>query len=121
MSPHRRFGDTRHWHEKPTVTNYYYLYNGHGDVTQVVDQNGNIVNSYTYDEWGNILSKQEQMSNPLKYAGEYYDEESGLYYLRARYYDPTIGRFISMNSYEGEITNPLSLNLYTYVENDPLS
>ena len=100
---------------------YYYLYNGHGDVTQVVDQNGNIVNSYTYDEWGNILSKQEQVSNPLKYAGEYYDEESGLYYLRARYYDPTIGRYISRDSYEGEITNPLSLNLYTYVENDPLS
>ena len=57
----------------------------------------------------------------MKYAGEYYDEESGLYYLRARYYDPSIGRFISMDSYEGDITNPLSLNLYTYVENDPLS
>ncbi|WP_207650522.1 RHS repeat-associated core domain-containing protein, partial [Desulforamulus aeronauticus] len=100
---------------------YYYLYNGHGDVTQVMDQNGNIVNNYAYDEWGNILTKQEQVSNPLKYAGEYYDEESGLYYLRSRYYDPTIGRFISRDSYEGEITNPLSLNLYTYVENDPLS
>jgi RHS repeat-associated protein len=99
---------------------YYYLYNGHGDVTRVIDQNGNIVDSYTYDEWGNILSKQESMPQPLKYAGEYYDDESGLYYLRARYYDPTIGRFISKEPYEGEITNPLSLNLYTYVTNNPL-
>ncbi|SHL04248.1 RHS repeat-associated core domain-containing protein [Desulforamulus aeronauticus] len=86
-----------------------------------MDQNGNIVNNYAYDEWGNILTKQEQVTNPLRYAGEYYDDESGLYYLRSRYYDPTIGRFISRDSYEGDITNPLSLNLYTYVENDPLS
>ncbi|KAF1083693.1 tRNA(Glu)-specific nuclease WapA precursor [Sporotomaculum syntrophicum] len=100
---------------------YYYLYNGHGDVTKVVDQNGNIVNSYTYDEWGNILSQQEQLPQPLKYAGEYYDDESGLYYLRARYYDPTVGRFISKDSDEGEINNPLSLNLYTYCENDPVN
>ncbi|WP_420795533.1 RHS repeat-associated core domain-containing protein [Desulforamulus aeronauticus] len=80
-----------------------------------------MVNRYAYDEWGNILSKQEQVTNPLRYAGEYYDDESGLYHLRSRYYDPTIGRFISRDSYEGDINNPLSLNLYTYVENDPLS
>ncbi|MEN3005375.1 RHS repeat-associated core domain-containing protein [Dehalobacterium formicoaceticum] len=46
----------------------------------------------------------------MLYAGEYYDEESGLYYLRARYYDPTEGRFISEYSNEGKVTNPLSLN-----------
>ncbi|MGI6712263.1 MAG: RHS repeat domain-containing protein [Bacillota bacterium] len=84
---------------------YYYIYNGHGDVVQVLNANGNIVNSYTYDEWGNILSKTEQISNPIRYAGEYYDEESGLYYLRARYYDPAIGRFISEDSNEGEIND----------------
>ncbi|KAF1084288.1 tRNA(Glu)-specific nuclease WapA precursor [Sporotomaculum syntrophicum] len=100
---------------------YYYLYNGHGDVTKVIDQTGNIVNSYTYDEWGNILSQQEQLPQPLKYAGEYYDDESGLYYLRARYYDPTVGRFISRDSNEGSITNPLSLNLYVYCYSNPLN
>ncbi|MEN3005048.1 RHS repeat-associated core domain-containing protein [Dehalobacterium formicoaceticum] len=101
-------------------TYYYYLYNGHGDVVQVVDESGNIKNSYTYDEWGNILNKTEQISNPIRYAGEYYDEETGNYYLRARYYDPSIGRFIAEDPYEGSITNPLSLNLYTYCENDPI-
>jgi len=96
---------------------YYYLYNGHGDVVKVVDGSGNVVNNYSYDEWGNILSKTEGISNPLKYAEEYYDDESGLIYLRARYYDPTTGHFITRDSYEGQINNPLSLNLYTYVEN----
>ena len=102
-------------------TYYYYLYNGHGDVIQVIDEAGNTVNSYSYDEWGNILSSQEQIVNPMKYAGEYYDEETGLYYLRARYYDPTIGRFISKDSYEGDITNPLSINPYTYCSSNPIN
>ncbi len=100
---------------------YYYIYNGHGDVVQVLDTNGNIVNSYTYDEWGNILSQTEQIFNPIRYGGEYYDQESGLYYLRARYYDPSIGRFISEDTDEGQLTNPLSLNLYTYCASDPLN
>ncbi|MGG1554860.1 RHS repeat-associated core domain-containing protein [Paenibacillus ferrarius] len=99
---------------------YYYLYNGHGDVTQIVDRNGNIVNSYQYDEWGNITSQTEGIANSFKYAGEQYDAETGLYYLRARYYDPSMGRFINEDSYEGQIDNPLSLNLYTYGHNNPL-
>ena len=53
-------------------------------------------------------------------AGEMYDDETGLYYLRARYYDPSVGRFISKDSVEGSITNPLSLNLYTYCVNNPI-
>ncbi|WP_138752825.1 RHS repeat domain-containing protein [Paenibacillus sinopodophylli] len=99
---------------------YYYLYNGHGDVIQMVDTNGEVINSYEYDEWGKITKKTEGIANEFKYAGEIYDEETGLYYLRARYYDPNVGRFINEDTYEGEITNPLSLNLYTYVHNNPL-
>lgn len=105
---------------KVDVKYYYYLYNGHGDVVQIMDESGNIVNRYSYDEWGNIVEKTEGISNPIRYAGEYYDEESGLYYLRARYYDPTIGRFITRDSYEGDISNPLTINLYTYCRNNPL-
>lgn len=99
---------------------YYYLYNGHGDVVQIVDSSGVIVNIYTYDEWGNILSQTQGISNSFKYAGEIYDEETGLYYLRARYYDPSLGRFLNEDTYTGDINNPLSLNLYTYAENNPV-
>lgn len=107
--------------EYATSKDYYYLYNGHGDVIQIVDTSGNIVNSYTYDEWGNIRDSVEGTPNSFHYAGEIFDRETGLYYLRARYYDPVDGRFISEDSYEGQINNPLSLNLYTYVYNNPLN
>ncbi|MEG6510998.1 RHS repeat-associated core domain-containing protein [Desulforamulus ruminis] len=106
--------------KEPNGKEYYYLYNGHGDVSHIIDTDGNIVNEYRYDEWGNILSQTEQIKNPFKYAGEIYDAETGLYYLRSRYYDPSIGRFITKDSYEGDIVNPLSLNLYAYCANNPL-
>ncbi|MBE5968407.1 MAG: RHS repeat-associated core domain-containing protein [Lachnospiraceae bacterium] len=99
---------------------YYYLYNGHGDVVQIIDKSGNIVNNYKYDEWGRILESNETISNPFKYAGEVYDQETGLYYLRARYYDPVLGRFINEDTAEGQVNNPLSLNLYTYCYNNPI-
>ncbi|WP_195571467.1 RHS repeat domain-containing protein [Paenibacillus sp. 1001270B_150601_E10] len=98
----------------------YYQYNGHGDVIQITDKSGNVINSYEYDIWGNVTSNVENITNPFRYTGEILDEESGLYYLRARNYDPADGRFITEDTYEGELGNPLSLNLYTYVENNPL-
>ncbi|MGG1895570.1 RHS repeat-associated core domain-containing protein [Brevibacillus formosus] len=100
--------------------NYYY--NSHGDVVKIKDSNGNVLNTYDYDIWGNLIADKvkETISNPFTYAGEIYDKESGFYYLRARYYDPKIGRFISEDTYKGQVDNPLSLNLYTYVENNPL-
>ncbi|MEK4046824.1 RHS repeat-associated core domain-containing protein [Paenibacillus sp. FSL H8-0048] len=106
--------------DKKSTKDYYYLYNGHGDVVQIVDTSGTVMNNYAYDEWGNITSQVEKTSNSFKYTGEVYDEETGLYYLRARYYDPSMGRFLNEDTYEGQITNPLSLNLYTYVHNNPL-
>ncbi|WP_019909770.1 RHS repeat-associated core domain-containing protein [Paenibacillus sp. HW567] len=106
--------------DKKASADYYYLYNGHGDVVQIVNTSGAVVNAYTYDEWGNITSQVEGTSNSFKYAGESYDPETGLYYLRARYYDPSIGRFLNEDTYEGQIDNPLTQNLYTYVGNNPL-
>jgi len=98
----------------------YYLYNGHGDVVQTVSASGEILNHYDYDIFGNPVLTIETAACNIRYAGEYLDKETGLYYLRARYYDPYIGRFISEDSYWGEDDNPLSLNLYTYCFNDPI-
>ncbi|EMS70409.1 RHS repeat-associated core domain-containing protein [Ruminiclostridium cellobioparum] len=98
----------------------YFLYNGHGDVVQTVDAAGTVENQYDYDIWGNPTLTVETTSNAIRYTGEFYDEETGLYYLRARYYDPYLGRFTTEDSYWGEDDNPLSLNLYTYCENDPI-
>ncbi|WP_254457222.1 RHS repeat-associated core domain-containing protein, partial [Brevibacillus sp. HB2.2] len=100
--------------------NYYY--NSHGDVVKIKAPNGNVLNTYDYDIWGNLIADKvkETISNPVMYAGEMFDKESGFYYLRARYYDPKIGRFISEDTYKGQVDNPLTLNRYTYVSNNPL-
>lgn len=100
---------------------YYYLQNGHGDVVELRDSTGNTsLNRYTYDMWGNPLTTVETVSNPFRYSGELWDQQVGLQHLRARWYDPSMGRFISEDTYEGEINNPLSQNRYTYVHNNPL-
>ncbi|NDI37233.1 RHS repeat-associated core domain-containing protein [Chengkuizengella sediminis] len=100
---------------------YYYLQNGHGDVVELRDITGNTrLNRYEYDIWGNPVLSLEMVYNPFQYSGEFWDDTINLQYLRARWYDPSDGRFITEDKYEGEINNPLSLNLYTYVYNNPL-
>ncbi len=89
--------------------------------------------TYTYDAWGNITSMVDTTdnwyrvgtANPFRYRGYYYDNESGLYYVSSRYYDPEIGRWISPepNVYEGEFDEGAGLigyNVYAYCANNPV-
>ena len=73
---------------------------------------------YKYDAFGNEIKKDKKDDNPFRYAGEYYDSETGNIYLRARYYAPGLGRFLTRDTYTGEEDDPLSLHLYTYCDND---
>jgi RHS repeat-associated protein len=98
----------------------YFLYNGHGDVVQTISEDGTVENQYDYDIFGNPTLTIELYASAIRYAGEFYDAESGLYYLRARYYNPYTGRFISEDSYWGLDTSPLSLNRYTYAHSNPV-
>jgi len=98
----------------------YYTQNAHGDVVNLTDKDGAVVKSYTYDAFGVEQNIDDSDANAFRYCGEYYDAETGTVYLRARYYDPTIGRFISRDSFSGENEVPLSLNLYTYCHNNPI-
>ena len=77
----------------------YYLYNAHGDVVQLTNTNGELTKNYNYDAFGNERSPVETDVNPFRYCGEYYDTETGLYYLRARYYDPLVGRFTQADTH----------------------
>ncbi|WP_084279108.1 RHS repeat-associated core domain-containing protein [Anoxybacteroides tepidamans] len=99
---------------------YYYHVNGHGDVVALTDASGNVVAQYEYDAWGNILSKTGALAtaNPYRYAGYYYDEETGLYYLMARYYDANMGRFLTRDTFHGSENEPLSINQYVYTKNN---
>jgi RHS repeat-associated protein len=93
---------------------YYYLYNGHGDVVQIVNMDGEIVNSYSYDVWGNFEQKQETIHNPFTYFGQQYDDSTGLYYLRGRYYDPKTGQFTQEDPIRSD------LNWYAYAGHNPI-
>lgn len=94
--------------------------NVHGDVITLQSLNGTTVGNYEYDAYGNVLSSTNDIYNPYGYSGEYYDEETGYYYLKARYYDPSIGSFIQKDTYSGEITSPASLNPYGYCAANPV-
>ena len=98
----------------------YYTQNAHGDVVNLTDSTGAVTKKYTYDAFGVEKNIDKNDTNAFRYCGEYYDAETGTVYLRARYYDPSTGRFISRDSYAGKLNDPLSLNLYTYCANNPI-
>jgi len=96
---------------------YYYLYDRQGSVVGLSDGAGTLVARYEYDAWGNLLSETGAVANPFRYTGREWDAEAQLYYLRARYYDPALGRFISRD--------PLGMvdgtNRYSYVSNNAVN
>lgn len=105
---------------------YYFEKNGQGDIVRIIDENGNFVSEYYYDAWGNIsyISGDEEIAsaNPFRYRGYYQDNESGLYYLQSRYYDPVTGRFLNTDEIEylGQSESIIGYNLFTYCENNPI-
>ncbi|SFX65338.1 RHS repeat-associated core domain-containing protein [Thermoactinomyces sp. DSM 45891] len=107
---------------KATGETYYYHYNDHGDVVSITDDKQNEVANYIYDAWGNIVEKKGELAdeNPYRYAGYRYDNETGLYYLIARYYQPEEGVFLSVDPDPGDEDDPQTQNVYVYVTNNPL-
>lgn len=113
--------------EEPQIGNRsedrYWLKGGTvGNLVQSVDGNGVAKDNYSYDAFGNIsiTPSTSQIIRPNGYAGERYEPKSNLVYLRARYYDPSIGRFISADPYPGSMQEPISQNSYVYVKNNPI-
>ena len=103
-------------------TTYYYVTNLQGDVVALLDASGNTVASYAYNPYGKILSAEGTMAetNPLRYRGYYYDNESGLYYLQSRYYDPAVCRFVNADGYASTGQGVLGYNMFAYCNNSPI-
>ena len=108
---------------------YYYVKNLQGDVVAIVNKNGEVRAEYTYDPFGKVLSVTNAIgtsigdTNPIRYRGYYYDQESGFYYLNSRYYDPQTGRFINADdaSNLGANSDFASVNLFAYCGNNPVN
>ena len=107
---------------------YYFHRNLLGDVLGIYDTTGTLVAKYLYDAWGNCTIAGETTNNalahanPIRYRGYYYDDDTGLYYLNARYYSPKWRRFISPDDTTYlDPENVNGLNLYCYCNNDPVN
>jgi len=98
----------------------YYLYDGHSGVRQLSDTNGAVTDTYVYDAYGNLLSATGETENNYLYRGEQFDPNVGLQYLRARYYDPSLGRFVSVDPFAGMIEEPMSRHRYLYGSDNPI-
>ena len=111
-------------------TDYFYLYNGLGDVVGLVDNSNQVVVRYQYNSWGKVTSTQDtsgvslETLNPFRYRKYVYDPETGLYCLGSRYYDPEVGRFVNADDTDVIFAKPQELgskNLYAYCDNNPVA
>ena len=104
-----------------TSTVSFYGYDGHGNVRQLTNSTGAVTDTYDYDAFGNLINSTGSTQNNYLFAGEEYDPALSLYYNRARYLNTTTGRFWSMDSYEGNPRDPLSLHKYLYTADNPVN
>ena len=114
------------------ATTYLYRKDAQGNVIALINESGVIVARYLYDAWGNVSVVDNNGSlisdanhignlNPFRYRGYYYDTETKLYFLKTRYYDPEIGRFMTIDSIAYLLPNVVNgLNLYSYCGNNPV-
>ena len=115
---------------------YYFAYNAQGDVIGIYDASGTVVATYAYDEWGNctvqVLAADSNghaadspdhiaQVNPFRYRGYFYDNETGLYYLNSRYYDPETCRFLNADKYVQTGQSMLDKNMFVYCMNNPVA
>ncbi len=91
------------------------------NVRYLTDTTGAVTDQYTYDAFGNLISSSGTTPNTYRFAGEHLDANLGLYYLRARYYNPSVGRFWNRDSAEITPDDPRELNRYVYVAANPVN
>jgi RHS repeat-associated protein len=108
--------------ESSPTFNFFYHYDGLGSVIGLTNASGKPQAAYAYDPWGSALltvTDAVGTKNKFRFTGEALDPGTGLYYLRARYYDPRLGRFLWRDPFPGVLRLPLSLNRYQYGLGNP--
>jgi RHS repeat-associated protein len=97
----------------------FYIYDGRGTVRMLASLAATVTDTYEYDAFGNMLAKTGVTPNAYLYRGERYDADLKLYYLRARWYNPVTGRFMTRDPYSGSAYDPASLHRYNYARSNP--
>ena len=112
---------------------YYAVCNSRGDVEAFYNGSGTLRARYIYDSWGNVIKAVDGNGkeitdknsvayiNPIRYRGYYFDSETGLYYLKSRYYDPQVGRFINADGLVSTGQGVLGNNMFAYCNNNPVN
>jgi RHS repeat-associated protein len=101
-------------------TSYYWV-DGLGSTRLLTDVQGQVLNAYGYEAFGQTVSQSGTISNKYQYAGEQFDVILGDYYLRQRFYNASSGRFGRMDTWEGKINRPITLSKYIYADANPVS
>lgn len=99
---------------------YFYMHDGQLSTRYLTDEKGNVTDSYDYYAFGELAHVVGDTPNEYLYVSQQYDANIGFYYLRARYMNPTNGRFISRDTYSGNMYDPVTLHKYTYANNNPV-
>ncbi len=99
----------------------YYGYDGAGNVRQLTNASGVVTDTYDYDAFGNVINKTGTTPNNYLYRGEQFDPDLGMYYFRARYYNPATGRFMSRDPEGGNRFDPASFQKYLYADGNPVN
>ena len=105
--------------DNATSGRQYYLFDALGSVVDLTDATGAIQARYQYDAWGNYRATAGTSPNPFGFTGHERDPETGLYYAKARYYDPELGLFLTEDPVEGRPDTPPSLHRYLYAYQNP--
>ncbi|MEW8050593.1 MAG: RHS repeat-associated core domain-containing protein, partial [Candidatus Thiodiazotropha sp.] len=105
--------------EQATEGEQFYHFDALGSVVNLSRPDGSLQARYQYDAWGNERSSTGSSWNRFAFTGHEKDEETGLYYFKARFYDPQLGRFLSQDRYLGETNTPPSLHRYLYAYSNP--
>ena len=108
------YGVAAGWNREKSGYHYYHL-DEQNSTAYITGRGGEIENQYEYDAFGVLQNSREEFHNRILYTGQQYDQTSGQYYLRARYYNPVLGRFVQEDEYRGD-----GLNLYAYCKNNPV-
>ncbi len=113
--------DDKHHLISTTGGTTFYRYDGFGSVRQLTDVTGAVTDTYDYDAWGNTVSQTGSTPNLYRYRGEQYDPDLNLYYLRARYFNPLTGRFLTLDPEAGRALDPRTLHKYLYAGGDSVN